>query len=108
MNKYLKEAKKLLPERSKITKEEKYIANEFDYDYGFNSCLDLCTPIVAKLLKENKELRERVEGLPTEKEIKRILQIHLLPKVIKDESAEGLRIPEIAKALSERVKGGKG
>ena len=63
MNKYLTKAKEMLPERSKITKEEKYITNEFDYDYGFNSCLDLCIPIVAKLLKELEEYKDTCKAL---------------------------------------------
>mgnify|MGYP001606520995 CR=1 FL=1 len=52
--------------------------------------------------------QEILKKIPSEREIKRIMQIYLLPKVIKDESAKGLRVPEMAEAIHNLLTGRMG
>lgn len=59
----------------------------------------------------NKGRQDMIDFLPSEKEIKRLLQIYLLPTAIVNETAggifkEGANVMEIAKAIFKR-NGGK-
>jgi hypothetical protein len=44
--------------------------------------------------------------LPSEKDILRILQIHFLPKAIKQGTCEGFDLPKLAQALHGLIQGG--
>ena len=65
-DKYTKEVKKLLPEKTIFGKDadgiEIIISAGDIQEVGYNYAIDDCTPIVADLLKQIDELKEKLKG----------------------------------------------
>jgi len=62
----LEKAGKELPEKKKVTLGDFTDPKIDRWDYGFNQALDLCTPILAKLLEENEKLRRERNAFQTQ------------------------------------------
>ena len=65
-DKYTKKAEKLLPEKTIFGKDadgiEIIISAGDIQEVGYNYAIDDCTPIVADLLKQIDELKEKLKG----------------------------------------------
>ncbi len=91
-------------EKSKGVLPEKRISEKYPSVYlstGFNACLDLCTPVVAKLIKENKELRE---GLESNFQKGRRIEIEKLQGIAKAQAKKIKELEVVLKLLNDMAK----
>ena len=91
-------------EKAKGVLPEKRISEKYPSVYlstGFNACLDLCTPVVAKLIKENKELRE---GLESNFQKGRRIEIEKLQGIAKAQAKKIKELEVVLKLLNDMAK----